>query len=57
MIVIGRVEIDFDTYAMRRFNMLLSEGHLKTTERIIAYSNTFPKRRRIVGIKYPSHST
>jgi hypothetical protein len=42
IIVLGRSDIAYATFAMSRFNMLPREGHLKAVKRILSYLKTFP---------------
>jgi hypothetical protein len=41
---------------MRRFNMLLTEGHMKAVKRILSSLMTFTKGRLIADTKYPDYS-
>jgi hypothetical protein len=50
IIVLGRFDIAYATYAMSRFNMLPREGHLKAVKRILSYLKTFLKGRVITDI-------
>jgi hypothetical protein len=56
MIVLGRLDIEYATYDMSRFNMLPREGHRRAVKRILSYLKTFPKGRIIIEILYPDHS-
>jgi hypothetical protein len=56
IIVLGRIDIAYDTSAMSRFNMLPREGHLKAFIRILSYLKTFPKGRDIIDTSYLDHS-
>jgi hypothetical protein len=60
IIVLGRFDIAYATFAMSRFNMLPREGHLKAVKRILSYLKTFPKGpkgRVIIDTSYPDHLT
>ena len=56
MIVLGRFDITYAKYAMRRFNMSPREQHLKDVKRILAYFKAFSEVRVIVDTTYPDHS-
>jgi hypothetical protein len=53
MIFLGIFDIAYATSAMRRFNMLHREGHLKAVKRILSYLKTFTKERVIIDTSYP----
>jgi hypothetical protein len=56
IIVLGRFDIAYATFAMSRFNMLPREGHLKAVKRILSYLKKFPKGIVIIDTSYPDHS-
>jgi hypothetical protein len=56
IIVLGRFDIAYATFAMSRFNMLPREGHLIVVKRILPYLKTIPKKRVIIETSYPDHS-
>jgi hypothetical protein len=53
IIVLGRFDIGYATFAMNMFNILTREGHLKAVKRILSYLKTFPKGRDIIDTSYP----
>jgi hypothetical protein len=56
MMLLGRFDITYATFAMSGFNIAPREGHFKAVKRILAYLKTFPKGRVIIDTSYPNHS-
>jgi hypothetical protein len=56
VIVLGRFDIAYATFAMSRFIILPREGHLKAVKRILSYLKTFPRGRVIIDTSYHDYS-
>jgi hypothetical protein len=56
IIVLGRFDIAYATYAMSRFNIQPRGVHLKAVKRILSCLKTFPKGIPITDTAYPDHS-
>jgi hypothetical protein len=55
IIVLGRLDTAYATFAMSRFNMLPREEHLTAVQIILSYFMTFIEGRVIIDTSYPEH--
>ena len=55
-ITLGRLDINYATMALSRYNMEPRQGHLQAAKRIFGYLKKLPKGKIVVDPTYPDHS-